>query len=163
MVPRLAILPIWVAAGTAMVSGGGDGLILMIGLILAYAAAVTSFGLAIATWVSRLGRVIVINVLTYVLIAVGWPLMLRVLPILPTYFTPTGRLEREWEGLSLASPFFGISETTERASRLSFASTYYPEWNPHWPLFWIGVYSAVAMLLLFATLRSFDRCMGRNA
>ena len=63
MVPRLAILPIWVAAGSAMVSDGGVGVILMIGLILAYAAAITSAGLALATWVPRLGRVISINVL----------------------------------------------------------------------------------------------------
>jgi ABC-type Na+ efflux pump permease subunit len=55
MVPRLAILPIWVAAGAAMVTDGGMGLVLMIGLILAYAAAITSLGLAVATWVPRLG------------------------------------------------------------------------------------------------------------
>ncbi len=73
MVPRLAILPIWVASGAAMVSDGGVGLILMIGLILAYAAAITSFGLALATWVPRLGRVVSISVLAYVLIAAGWP------------------------------------------------------------------------------------------
>ena len=78
-VPRLAILPIWVGIGAAMVSTGWDGLILMIGLILAYAAAITSFGLALATWVKRLGRVVVINVLTYVLIALGWPLVVWVL------------------------------------------------------------------------------------
>ena len=78
-VPRLAILPIWVGIGAAMVSGGGDGLILMIGLILAYAAAITSFGLALATWIKRLGRVVVINVVAYVLIAVGWPLIVAVI------------------------------------------------------------------------------------
>ena len=53
MVPRLAILPIWITAGASMITDGGLGLVLMIGLILAYAAAITSLGLAVATWVPR--------------------------------------------------------------------------------------------------------------
>ncbi len=36
MVPRLAIMPIWVAAGASMITGSGLGLVLMIGMILAY-------------------------------------------------------------------------------------------------------------------------------
>jgi hypothetical protein len=28
-------------------------------------------------------------------------------------------------------------------------------------LIWIGVYSALALILAFATLRTFDRCLGR--
>ena len=171
MVPRLAILPIWVASGAAMVSDGGVGLILMIGLILAYAAAITSVGLALATWVPRLGRVIGISVLGYVLIAAGWPLLLQVLPDLPAFRTIPPQEQPAWDGLSLASPFFGIYATTEWASRLSFVSYGYSRWssgpplahwNPLWPLFWTGVYSAAAMILVFATLRTFDRCMGRN-
>ena len=54
-----------------------------------------------------------------------------------------------------------IYATTERASRLTFASDH-SVWQPFWPLFWIGFYSVVAWILMFATLRSFDRCMGRN-
>ncbi len=154
-VPRLAILPIWVGIGAAMVSGGGDGLILMIGLILAYAAAITSFGLALATWIKRLGRVVVINVVAYVLIAVGWPLIVWVI-------ARANRVPREkLDGLFLASPFYGIYETTERASLVSVSSYGSASWNPLWPLFWIGVYSAVAVILAYATLLTFDRCMGR--
>jgi ABC-type transport system involved in multi-copper enzyme maturation permease subunit len=171
MVPRLAILPIWVASGAAMVTNGGVGLILMIGLILAFAAAITSFGLALATWVPRLGRVISISVLAYVLIAVGWPVLLQVLPSLPAFRSNPWEPQPDWHGLALASPFFGIYATTEEASRLHGSYENLPwvygpvfaRWNPLWPLFWIGVYSAVAMILVFATLRTFDRCMGRNA
>jgi ABC-type transport system involved in multi-copper enzyme maturation permease subunit len=162
MVPRLAILPIWVASGTAMVSGGGDGLILMSALILAYAAAITSFGLAVATWVPRLGRVISINVVVYVLVAVGWPVLMEILPALSAFRTTFAQPPPFWDGLSLASPFFGIYATTERASRVSMAMTYYGDWNPFWPLCWIGFYSVVAIALLYATLRTFERCMGRN-
>jgi ABC-type transport system involved in multi-copper enzyme maturation permease subunit len=164
MVPRLAILPIWVAAGAAMVSDGGFGLVMMIGLILAYAAAVTSFGLAVATWVPRLGRVIGISVLAYVLIAVGWPILMQVLPSLPAFRAPPWDQPVDWDGLALASPFFGVYDMTERASRLAFSWNNYTPWrhsSPLWPLFWIGVYLAIAALLLSATLRTFDRCMGR--
>jgi ABC-type transport system involved in multi-copper enzyme maturation permease subunit len=154
-VPRLAILPIWVGIGASMVSGGGDGLILMVGLILAYAAAITSFGLALATWIKRLGRVVVINVLAYVLIAVGWPLIVGVIAM------TNGVPRADVDGLFMASPFVGIYATTERASQV-YVSTYStPNWNPLWPLFWIGVYSAAAVILAYATLLTFDRCMGR--
>jgi ABC-type transport system involved in multi-copper enzyme maturation permease subunit len=171
MVPRLAILPIWVASGAAMVSGGGVGVILMIGLILAYAAAITSIGLALATWVRRLGRVISASVLAYVVVAVGWPLLLQSLPYLLGMGAPAWQWQTDWDRLALASPFIGIYATTEWASRLSFAGYDGPAWGPSlpmdyrnlpWTLFWIGVYSAVAILLVFTTLRTFDRCMGRN-
>ncbi len=107
MVPRLAILPIWVAAGASMVTDGGLGLVLMIGLILAYAAAITSLGLAAATWVPRLGRVITVSVMAYVLVAAGWPLVLQVLPEPCRPSDRAARFQQQtWDGLSLASPFF---------------------------------------------------------
>ncbi len=155
-VPRLAILPLWVGIGAAMISQGWDGLILMFGLILAYAAAITSFGLALATWIKRLGRVVVISVVAYVLIAVGWPLIVAVIGM----SNGVPRTDVDW--LLLASPFFGIFETTERASWLPGGWWYgRASWNPLWPLFWIGAYSAAAAILAYATLLTFDRCMGR--
>ena len=47
--------------------------------MLSYGAAITSMGLALATWVPRLGRAIAINVVIFVLITIGWPLLLRIL------------------------------------------------------------------------------------
>jgi ABC-type transport system involved in multi-copper enzyme maturation permease subunit len=171
MVPRLAILPIWVSAGGAMITDGGIGLVLMIGLILAYSAAITSLGLAAATWIPRLGRVITVSVLAYVLIAVGWPIALWVMPGLPAFqSTPYPMMQPTWDGLSLASPFFGIYAATEWATRWSYGSGGYylngpgsslAHDDPSWPLIWIGVYSAIAWILALATLRTFDRCLGR--
>ncbi len=171
MVPRLSILPIWVSAGAAMITDGGIGLVLMIGLILAYAAAITSLGLALATWVPRLGRVITVSVMAYVLVAVGWPLVLQMLPFLPAFRATPDLWQTNWDGLSLGSPFFGIYATTEWASRWSSASLniYSPlgsgpplaHGDPSWSLFWIFVYSAIALILTSATLRTFDRCLGR--
>jgi ABC-type transport system involved in multi-copper enzyme maturation permease subunit len=170
MVPRLAILPIWVSAGAAMVTDGGIGLVLMIGLLLAYAAAITSLGLAAATWVPRLGRVITLSVMAYILVAVGWPLLLLALPTLPALQAIPFYGEENWDGLYLASPFFGIYATTEWASRPWYVSSNYSmrgfgaplaHEEPLWSLIWIGVYSAIARILVFATLRTFDRCLGR--
>jgi ABC-type transport system involved in multi-copper enzyme maturation permease subunit len=170
MVPRLAILPIWLASGASMITDGGIGLILMIGLILAYSAAVTSLGLAAATWVSRLGRVITISVMAYILVAVGWPILLQVLPNLPAFRTMPYYQQPNWDGLCLASPFLGIYATTEWAARPSFASANYSiraaglplaHDDPTWPLIWIGVFSAIALILAYAALRTFDRCFGR--
>ena len=164
MVPRLAILPIWVAAGASMVTDGGLGLVLMIGLILAYAAAITSLGLAAATWVPRLGRVITVSVMAYVLVAAGWPLVLQVLPTLPAFRPSAFFQQQTWDGLSLASPFFGIYATTEWASRGSFTDysrASLSRGDQLWPLIWMGVYSTIALILAVATLRTFDRCLGR--
>ena len=169
-VPRLAILPIWVAAGAAMVADGGIGLVLMIGLILAYAAAITSLGLAVATWVPRLGRVVTVCVMAYVLVAIGWPIAMQVLPGLPAFRAMPFHEQPNWDGLSFASPFFGIYATTEWASRPWFFSYNYlglgsgpplAREDPTWPLIWIGVYSAISLFLAIATLRTFDRCLGR--
>jgi ABC-type transport system involved in multi-copper enzyme maturation permease subunit len=170
MVPRLAILPIWVTAGASMITNGGIGLVLMIGLILAYAAAITSLGLAAATWIPRLGRVITVSVMAYVVVAVGWPIALQVMPGLPAFRMIPFPEQPNWDGLSLASPFFGIYATTEWAARWSYGSDSYYAWgagrplarnDPTWPLIWIGVYSAIALILALATLRTFDRCLGR--
>jgi ABC-type transport system involved in multi-copper enzyme maturation permease subunit len=170
MVPRLAILPIWVTAGASMITGHGLGLVLMIGLILAYAAAITSLGLAVATWIPRLGRVITVSVMAYVLVAVGWPIAVQALPALPAFQTAPFATDPNWDGLSLASPFFGIYAATEWAARWSYGTPVYSPWgsaqplahdDPTWPLIWIGVYSAIAWSLAYATLRTFDRCLGR--
>jgi ABC-type transport system involved in multi-copper enzyme maturation permease subunit len=170
MVPRLAILPIWVAAGAAMVTDGGMGLVLMIGLILAYAAAITSLGLAAATWIPRLGRVISVSVLAYALIAFGWPLVLVIVLNLPAVRAIPFAEPPNWDGLFLASPLFGIYETTKWASQFHFSPPpVFIGWpapplthaDPSWPLLWIGVYSAIAIILALATLLTFDRCLGR--
>ena len=169
MVPRLAILPIWVSAGAAMVTDGGIGLVLMIGLILAYAAAITSLGLAVATWIPRLGRAITVSVLSYLLVAAGWPFLMNMLPASPAFAAIPWNQQPDWNGLCLASPFFGIYASTEKACRLWNDS--YSPWirygpslwqeNPAWPLIWIGVYLTIALLLAVATLLTFDRCLGR--
>jgi ABC-type transport system involved in multi-copper enzyme maturation permease subunit len=167
MIPRLLILPIWGAAGAAMVTDGWIGLLLMIGLILAYSAAIASLGLALATWIPRLGRAITASVLAYVVVALGWPLLLQVLPGLPAFPRNGYPMQPTWDGLGLASPFFGIYATTEWATRWPYSSGFsalgpaLAHYDPSWPVIWIAVYAAIAWVLAQATLWTFDRCLGR--
>ena len=81
MVPRLLILPIWVSVGLAMVSGHVLAVVLVIGLILACAAAIVSVGLALSTWIPRQGRVVTTIIIVYVMVSVGWPILLESLGI----------------------------------------------------------------------------------
>lgn len=161
MIPRLAILPIWIAIGAAMITDGWPGAVLMIGLILSYAAAIVSIGLALATWVPRLGRVITASVMAYLAVTVGWPLILDVFSRLWVVDITRDTLV----GLALASPYFGIYATTEWAAHWSQGGGWreiaLANYDPTWPLIWIGVNLAIALLLAWATVRTFDRCLGR--
>jgi len=69
---------VWPAAvGGIVVVGSGLWIsyFLLLGLILAYIAAITSLGLALATWVSRLGRAVAVCVSAYAVFSIGWMLM----------------------------------------------------------------------------------------
>ncbi|HEV3120788.1 MAG TPA: ABC transporter permease, partial [Isosphaeraceae bacterium] len=118
MVPRLSILPIWVGAALAMITSRGLAFVLMVGLILAYAAAITSLGLALATWIPRLGRVVSTSTIAYVLVSVGWPILL--LEVTNWRFSDRAT----WLAVSSASPFLGIYTMTGLSGRLGFANGY---------------------------------------
>ena len=60
-------------------SGRWMGYLLLMGLVLAYAAVIASLGLAIATWVSRLGRAVAICVSFTVVFAIGWVVLVLVI------------------------------------------------------------------------------------
>ena len=45
--------------------------------LIRYGAVITSLGLALATWVSRLGRVVAICVSTYAMFSIGWVYLVR--------------------------------------------------------------------------------------
>src|SRR3954451_8927345 len=121
MVPRLAILPIWVAAGLAMVSGQGIAVALLVGLILAYAAAITSLGLALATWIPNLSRVVTISVVVYLMVSIGWPLL-----VLAPGAVGNSYGEHTWLALSSASPFFGAFSMTLLSGSFGDSYPLYP-------------------------------------
>ncbi len=174
MVPRLLILPTWIAVGLAMVSGHGIAAILLVGLILAYASAIVSLGLALATWIPRLGRVVTAIVIAYALVSAGWPILIATLAPAPyLYGIPDSYLGR---GLSMASPYAGASMLTKAACHIYCISGETPNygygsisgdaevWEVYaWAVGWIVAYGALAATLALATRLSFDRCMGRAA
>jgi hypothetical protein len=163
LVPRLAILPVWVGAGMTLISGQVLGLMLMIGLILAYAASITSLGLAVATWESRPGRAVAYAVIVYVVLWMNlliyplWPLLNLVFYV---WVDPRG-----WSWLHLLSPYFGLLHTTSRVGRLDHESVWRDWGSPSGvaveALLAIGFHVVLALGLFAAAWLSFDRCLGR--
>jgi ABC-type transport system involved in multi-copper enzyme maturation permease subunit len=123
------------------------GVMLMAGLALAYGAAITSLGLALATWVAALGRAVALGVTAYVFISVGFPLVVQMIA------------RSNW-GLFLAcaSPFLGVVTLTQEMEGVHAANTV--------PFLvcnacWMVAYAVVAAALLWLTLLTFDRRLGR--
>jgi ABC-type transport system involved in multi-copper enzyme maturation permease subunit len=146
LVPPLAILPglvILGAAGTRV--DRWLVLLLTTAFILSSGAAVTSLGLALATWSSRLGRAVGLTVTLYVLVTVGW-LFLVMMIVGPGA-----------EGPMMASPFFGVGEMTDEL----YSNRGIVMEHLGWAMFWTMIDFLAAAALLFATLASFNRCLGR--
>src|SRR5262249_33880480 len=99
----LTILPGIVTSFIAIQNNFWPGAVLMVGLILAYGAAVTSLGVAFAPWNHRAGRAFVFNVMIYVAIPAGWWLLV---------FVVTGWAGRHVQGLAAASPWYGCGLLT---------------------------------------------------
>jgi ABC-type transport system involved in multi-copper enzyme maturation permease subunit len=136
---------------------------LVVGEFLAFGAAITSLGLALATWVPRLGRAVTINILIFVLITVGWPIFIAALihPQLVAlringWITSDRSIE---DGLMVVSPFTSPMLTLDWLSA--------PDGSPPWKILlfamaWCAAAGAFALVMLWATLKTFDRCLGRS-
>ncbi len=186
MAPRLAILPFWVSCGMALVSGHWLAPFAMLALILAYSAFITGLGLALATWISRLGRVIGTGIFLYLMISGGLYFGHGVLrswdaPTLPQTIEIPGFARRaipygyyaatrpDWDWLYLGIPLLGIAETTEWAGRLPVRwQTVDPEVyvfgaNEAYGrvLMWIIIYAGISAWLMLVSIASFDRFLDR--
>jgi ABC-type transport system involved in multi-copper enzyme maturation permease subunit len=141
---RLLVLPAIVALAVAWLTGAWQQLG-WLGLYFFAAAAVwTSIGLAISTWVSRLGRAIALAVALYAIVALAWPILAM------TVFQGHGM------GLATLSPYYGCFYLT--------LGSYHPDLFGElflWILFSIGCQFVVAAGLLIGTLVTFNRCLGR--
>ncbi|WP_406696274.1 hypothetical protein V5E97_35325 [Singulisphaera sp. Ch08] len=146
-VPALTVLPTLVA----LTGAGWKGMkwpvaILMALYVLAVGAAVTSLGVALATWCSRLGRAVGLTVLTFAAVTVGWMFLVMAM----TSPHPYGYL------LIAGSPFFGPVVITSfqewQSTTLTDASVV---------VCWVVAYLIAASVLLAATLATFDHCLGR--
>ncbi len=133
--------------------------------MLAYGAAITSMGLALATWVPRLGRAIAINVVIFVLITIGWPLFFESFIWHPLEaWLVTNRnvraMDYRWvvEGMMAISPFMAPIFTLEQLVD-SVGSDRWKFWL--FVLAWCMLASAFAAAIFWAVLASFNHCMGR--
>lgn len=148
----LVLLPGLIAYAAACSAGNTYALFgahLLVALVLAYAAAITSLGLALATWISRQGR------------ALAWAVaslaLLIIVPFLLLAFVRTGRME---EGLASVSPFFGMGILTDMIGR-GFGTRFGTDQLFVWDTFWLGVYLTAAVVLFYFTWATFNISLGR--
>jgi hypothetical protein len=132
-------------------SGRWSSYLALLGLILAYGAVITSLGLALATWVCRLGRAVALCISAYVVFSIGW------LVIVALFFTT----DQTSLPLVLGSPPYGIlfataSVSPGQDSLIAPATTIALS-----ALVWIIVDAGIALLLFVVTLSTFDKCLGR--
>lgn len=124
---------------------------LLIGLILAYGAALTSLGLALATWIARPGRVMSVAIGIHLLVTVGWIFLIMAL---------SPRVDSA-QGLMEASSFFGPGMLTALMAEPRQFHNAMGARCLSWAMVWIAVDSLVALALYLAMWVSFDRCLGR--
>ena len=123
--------------------------------MLAYGAAIASLGLALATWVSRLGRAIALCVAIYVFSMIVWPFAVAI---------GVGTPAMRHVGMMLGDPPFGMYLGTLAVSgpgphrrpvglsSLDIALAI---------VTWMIVLAGLAASLFAATVATFDLCLGR--
>jgi ABC-type transport system involved in multi-copper enzyme maturation permease subunit len=152
----VAFWPAAAAAFPAIADGQWLLYVMLPALVLAYGAAITSLGLAVATWVRRPGRAVAVCVMAYVVLVVGLPILLTLLT--PDANAPFGL------GMILGDPPCGalILTSSLHGQGLPLVDGRFTEAEAIvWALLWIVVYVGAAALLFLATLATFDGCLGR--
>jgi ABC-type transport system involved in multi-copper enzyme maturation permease subunit len=147
LVPLLAVLPVLVVlCNDPFKPFYVPTVVLTLLFVLICGAAITSLGLAMATWCTKPGRAAALSVTVYVLVTVGW--------LFAGVWYQTRPSE---EGFWMASPFFfaGLLASdicTPIGGRQHIIG---------WAVIWTIVYGLAAVAFLGATLATFNRCLGR--
>jgi ABC-type transport system involved in multi-copper enzyme maturation permease subunit len=153
---RVAHVVVWPAATCALLaaeSGRWISYLLSLGLILAYGAVITSLGLAMATWVSRLGRAVAGCVSVYVVLSIGWVLLIALLSNGPGFVTIA---------MIVGSPLYGtFFSTVSSASASHFPGNDELASIEVGVILWTLIHGLLAGLLFAATEATFDRCLSR--
>ena len=151
-VPPLLILPAILSLFLATRTERFGGVILLLALILAYGAAITSLGVGLAAWVPRLGRAVGLCVGLFVGMTIGWIVLSAVLL--------SGGPQGEGSiGLMAGSPLMGVGLITALLGESGPREEYGPALA--WVKFWTIAYAGVAIGLLLLTIATFDGCLGR--
>jgi ABC-type transport system involved in multi-copper enzyme maturation permease subunit len=154
-VPFLLIWPALTTGFLVMVSGRLIQYVLLLGLITAYGACIASLGLALATWVSRLGRAVALCVSVCVVFTFGWMFLVVLLFV-------SGPGDGFAFSVMMGSPIPGtIFGTIVVAS----APNAFPNEGGTYivigTFIWTLIHGTIALILFAATLATFDCCLGR--
>jgi ABC-type transport system involved in multi-copper enzyme maturation permease subunit len=131
-------------------SGSLPNYLLLIGSVLASGAVITSLGLAMATWVSRLGRAVALCVTAYVVSSIGWPILVALLV----------RSEPLGPCLIMGSPAIGGYIATALIGDRAIGPPHNEAFTAAVTI-WMVLDLLVAAALFARTCSSFDRCLGR--
>lgn len=118
---------------------------------------ITSLGLAMATWVSRIGRAVALCVSTYVVSSIGWLILVSLLAHPPG---PT-RNENLVPAAMIGSPLYGTLFATIVVAPEDLRNLGGITDVVLGVCFWIVVTGIIAFLLFVITLATFDGCLGR--
>jgi hypothetical protein len=134
-------------------------------MLLAQGAVIASVGLALATWIRRLGRAVAVSVASYSFFAFGWLVFLETGIVTAAlswlgFFRPDDHNAEQFVAqlAALACPIGGQMcplEITFMAPGESRDAVYLGE------TVMLLVTTLIALVILALTLATFDRCLGR--
>jgi hypothetical protein len=127
-------------------------------LLLAQGAVVASVGVALATWIRRVGRAVAVSVASYAFVAFGWIVLLE-LDIPQKLLLEFGLLAPDDD---LSSLLMCFSPLGAQALLLDAAATREARIVTYLAALLVLLATlAFALVVLAATLATFNRCMGR--
>jgi hypothetical protein len=133
--------------------------------LLAHAAAATSFGLLLATWLRRTGKAVAVSVGGFIIVSVGWAvgLVTVIRPLLEWWSLhvneiPAETIQALTERMIALSPMGG---QTAPIDTLMFSINVDRQLSWQLLLLTLGFVTFVALLMLGLTLLTFNRCLGR--
>ena len=130
-------------------------------LIIAQGAALAGLGLALATWISRAGRAVSWTISALVASVIGWPVV-AFLVFPNTSNTSSRDLQL---AIVMGSPFYNAAMPTVTLENHSRGGMPGSMENGIFQgsIAWTMAYASMALALYLATLRTFDRCLGRTS
>ena len=150
-------------------------------LIVVQGAALVSLGLALATWIKRTGQATVWTIALFMAAVVGWPILGEYVPLVPQpvyqmVAGPSGTMTAVLKGptptiksttldwfLWMGSPACNVALPMIDATTNPTGHNESREATAHLILIvvWTVLYGLLALILFEATVRTFDRCLGR--
>ncbi len=119
-------------------------------IVLVHGAAITSLGLAIATWIPHPGRAVSLTVVAYALVSVGWAVMV---------VTLVEHGPRDALRLADLSPMFAsvhlCDDMLDHPKEVA--------WTCASVIFWLHLVAGAVVLFYSLTVANFDRCLGRTS